>query len=300
MRCYHHRGERLRSKALTGELKLVEITEDLRREVAAARAEGGRIGLVPTMGALHEGHLSLVRAAREQCDFVVVTIFVNPAQFGPHEDFGQYPRRLESDLAACRELGVDLVYHPATESVYPEEFKTFVEVEELSNMLEGAFRPGHFRGVATVVLKLFNRVCPDVAYFGRKDYQQQLLIRRMCADFDLPISLQICPIVRDEDGLALSSRNSYLTPQQRRSALALSQSLQLARDQFAKGATNVEAVRALMRAHLNETPGVELDYATIAHPESLVEIAEPLPEMIALVAARVDAIRLIDNMLLKT
>jgi pantoate--beta-alanine ligase len=289
----------LRSKTLTGELKLVEITADLRRDVAAARAEGSRIGLVPTMGALHEGHLSLVRAAREQCDFVVVTIFVNPAQFGPHEDFDAYPRRFESDLAACRDLGVDLVYHPATESVYPEQFATFVEVEGISNVLEGAFRPGHFRGVATVVLKLFNRVCPDVAYFGRKDYQQQLLIRRMCADFDLPVAIKTCPIVRDEDGLALSSRNSYLTPEQRQSALALSQSLQLAREQFAEGATDVAAVRALMQAHLHETPGVEFDYATIAHPESLVELAEPLPDMIGLVAARVGDIRLIDNMLLK-
>jgi pantoate--beta-alanine ligase len=277
------------------ELIVVECPDDVRREVSRARERGDKVGLVPTMGALHAGHLSLIEAARAQCDFVVVSLFVNPTQFGPNEDYNRYPRSLADDLATCREAGVNLVYHPPTETMYPHDFATFVEVECLSQVLEGKYRPGHFRGVATVVLKLFNCVFPHVAYFGRKDYQQQLLIRKMCLDLNLPVEIRTCPTIREPDGLALSSRNRSLNPDQRKSALALSQCLQIANEQLTGGETNVDAVRAAMCAHLNSTPGVNVDYATVAHPQTLEEISQPIPEMIALVAARVDEIRLIDN-----
>jgi pantoate--beta-alanine ligase len=279
-------------------LELAETVPELRRRVAAARNQGARVGLVPTMGALHEGHFSLIRAARRETDFVVVTIFVNPAQFGPQEDFTKYPRPWDADRQACRKLGVDLIFQPAVETVYPPDFATFVDVERLSSHLEGRFRPGHFRGVATVVLKLFNMAAPDVAYFGQKDYQQQLLIQKMCLDLDLSVEIRICPTVREPDGLALSSRNAFLSAEERRSALALSQSLKLASDRITAGETNLPAIREAMLTHLRAAPGVNVDYATIAHPQTLQEIDSPLPEMVALVAARVGGTRLIDNVLI--
>ena len=271
-------------------------TADLDRAVLTARGQTERIGLVPTMGALHEGHLSLIGAARDECRFVIVSLFVNPTQFGPQEDFDLYPRPFEADLQACRDAGVDLVFHPDTKTIYADDFATFVEVGGLSAVLEGRFRPGHFRGVTTIVLKLLNLVRPDVAYFGRKDYQQQLLIRRMCRDLAVPVEIRTRPTVRSADGLALSSRNRYLDADQRRSALALSQSLFLARDRLAAGETDLNAIRRAMSQHLASTPRVQVDYATIVHPGTLEDPAEPLPEMIALVAARVDDVRLIDNL----
>ena len=278
------------------ETKVVRSVSRVRRAVRRARRDGKEIGFVPTMGALHAGHLSLVQTAREECDYLAVSIFVNPTQFGPNEDYQQYPRTFEADLQACRDAGVDLVFAPHVSTIYPERFSTFVEVEGLSDVLEGAFRPGHFRGVATVVLKLLNIVQPDVAYFGRKDYQQQLLIRRMCRDLDLPVEIRTCPTVRESDGLALSSRNRYLNPEQRRAALSLSQSLKLAREQLMAGQSDVDAVRRAMREHLEGTAGVTVDYATIADPETLEEVSCRQPELIALVAARVGPARLIDNL----
>lgn len=278
------------------DMKIVRGVEDVRRDIAAARARGAEIALVPTMGALHAGHLSLVQTAREECDFVAVSIFVNPAQFGPHEDFDKYPRAFEADLQACRECGVNLVFVPDVTTIYPDRFSTFVEVEGLSDVLEGKCRPGHFRGVATVVLKLLNIVQPDVAYFGRKDYQQQTLIRRMCRDLDLPIEIRTCATVRELDGLALSSRNRYLSPSERVAALSLSKSLKLAKQRLTAGETDVKSVRREMLAMLNDARGLEVDYATIADPESLADIASPQPEMIALVAAKVGPARLIDNL----
>ena len=275
---------------------VVRSVEDVRREIAAARARGEEIALVPTMGALHAGHLSLVQTACEDCDFVVVSIFVNPAQFGPHEDFDKYPGAFEAQLEACRECGVNLVFVPDVATIYPDTFSTFVEVEGLSDVLEGRCRPGHFRGVATVVLKLLNIVQPDVAYFGRKDYQQQALIRRMSHDLDLPTDIRTCDTVRELDGLALSSRNRYLSDDERVAALSLSKCLKLAKQRLTAGATDVDSVRREMLALLNETPGVTVDYATIADPESLADITSPQPEMIALVAAKVGPARLIDNL----
>jgi pantoate--beta-alanine ligase len=278
------------------ELVVTGRIEEVRDEVAAARGAGLSIGVVPTMGALHAGHLSLVDTAREECDFVVVTIFVNPTQFGPHEDFDKYPRTLEADLAACRRAGADLVFTPTRDVMYSDGFRTFVEVEGLSNVLEGRHRPGHFRGVTTIVLKLFSIVQPDAAYFGRKDFQQQAVIRRMCADLDLPVEIRTCPTVREPDGLALSSRNRYLSGEERRSALSLSQSLLLARKRLLAGETDLDAIRRAMWEHLTATPFVQPDYATVADPETLEELARPRPQMVGLVAARVNSTRLIDNL----
>jgi pantoate--beta-alanine ligase len=282
--------------ARTDPTALVTGERELRARVAAAKREGQLVGLVPTMGALHEGHLSLIRAAREECGFVVVTIFVNPTQFGPNEDFQKYPRPLVNDLAACREAGVDLVFHPDVSVMYPDGFKTCVNVEGLGDLLEGAHRPGHFRGVATVVLKLLQLGQPDVVFFGRKDYQQQLLVRRMCGDLNVPVEIHTCPTIRDADGLAVSSRNQYLSEAERRAALSLSQSLHLAQQRLQDSETDVAAVRRAMTEHMQSHPGVHVDYATIADPDSLQELDRPQANMIALVAARVGATRLIDNL----
>ena len=251
------------------------------------------------MGALHAGHISLMDAARRECDFVVASIFVNPAQFGPHEDFNQYPRDLERDRRLCEQAGMDLIFHPATATIYPEQHATFIDVTGLSDRLEGQSRPGHFRGVATVVLKLFNIVLPDVAYFGQKDFQQQALIRRMCHDLNVPVEIRVCPTVREADGLALSSRNVYLSPEERQSALALSQSLKLARKLLDEGETDAAAIGRQMRALLESTPLVTLDYATLIDTKTLAEVAHAGPDLAAVVAARVGRTRLIDNQILR-
>lgn len=269
---------------------------DVRPAVRGARERGLSVGCIPTMGALHAGHASLIEAARRECGFVVVTIFVNPTQFGPHEDFTRYPRPLENDLALCRQAGVDLVYVPGADSLYPAGFCTYVDVESLSRILEGAFRPGHFRGVATVVLKLLNIVQPDAAYFGRKDYQQQLVVRKMCRELDLTVEIRTCPTIREPDGLALSSRNRFLEGADRQKALVLSQALQLAERRLKAGEQDVATVCREMRRHMESTGGVTVDYATVADPETLSELSSPLADMVALVAARVGATRLIDNL----
>ncbi len=280
-------------------LVVTEQVAQMRQIVWQAQMRGSRVGLVPTMGALHSGHLSLIQAAREECDFVVVSIFVNPTQFGPQEDFGKYPRNLEVDLKLCGEAGADVVFHPAVETIYPAGFATFVEVAGLSDVLEGKFRPGHFRGVATVVLKLFNIVPADFAYFGQKDYQQQTIIRRMCSELNVPIEVRVCPTVREADGLALSSRNVYLNADERRSALALSRSLHLAQKLIAAGQTDLANIRREMFEELTKTPRVRAEYATLIHPETLAEVPEIQPRLVGVVAARVGATRLIDNLIIE-
>jgi pantoate--beta-alanine ligase len=270
---------------------------DVRQAVREARRRGQTVGCVPTMGALHAGHESLIRACREECGFTAATIFVNPTQFGPQEDFARYPRPGEEDLSRCRGAGVDLVFLPAVELIYPPGFSTHVAVEGLSRILEGAVRPGHFRGVATVVLKLLNIVAPDRAYFGRKDFQQQLLVRKMCRELDLPVEIRTCATVREPDGLALSSRNRYLSANDRQTALCLYQSLQLAQQRLTRGDEDVRAIAGDMRKLL-ETAGARPDYAVIADPETLVELTAPMENMVALVAARVGRTRLIDNLLI--
>ena len=280
---------------VTHSLATVQTIEQLRLAVREARQVGKTIGCVPTMGALHDGHLSLVEAARRETDFVVVTIFVNPTQFGPNEDLAKYPRPLEADLAKCRAAGVDLVFNPDVETVYPSVDATFVEVPGLSEVLEGAHRPGHFRGVTTIVLKLFNMVLPDVAFFGQKDYQQQLLIRHLVDDLNVPVEIRTCPTVREPDGLAMSSRNAYLSPDERQTALALSQALKIAEQSVRDDGQSPAEARARMIEHLTATPGLALDYATVADAHSLEELNEASSEMVALIAARVGTTRLIDN-----
>lgn len=287
----------MNAPADVSDLLVCEDVADIRDAVAAARREGKKIGVVPTMGALHAGHSSLIDAARAECDFVVVTIFVNPTQFGPQEDLSRYPRPFEADLKECRRGDVDVVFAPQTETVYPLGFKTYVTVEDLSNVWEGAFRPGHFRGVATVVLKLFTMVQPDAAYFGQKDYQQQLIIKQMCRDLDLPVEIKVCPIVREPDGLALSSRNVYLSPTERSSALALSRALFFGEQELQAADVDVASVQQQMCQIVSSADGVTLEYITIADPETLEELRHPQAQMVLLVAARVGTTRLIDNVL---
>ena len=279
-------------------MRVEDTISAVRDAVAEARRCGRRIGCVPTMGALHAGHLSLITECRRQCDYVVVWIFVNPTQFAPHEDFDRYPRPLEDDLAKCREMGVDLVFAPDVDTLYPDRFGTYVTVERLSHVLEGEHRPEHFRGVTTIVAKLLNIIQPDVACFGQKDYQQQALIRRMVRDLDIPVEIVVCPTVREEDGLALSSRNAYLSPEERRAALSLYESLQLAAERIRSGERNFDDVRAAMRQHLRSHSAVELDYATIADADTLEELNAPQSRMVGLIAAKVGKTRLIDNLVI--
>jgi pantoate--beta-alanine ligase len=265
--------------------------------VAEARGAGKVIGIVPTMGALHAGHVSLVDAARRECGFTVVSIFVNPMQFGPHEDFARYPRVLEADIELLAGHGVDLVFAPETESMLRPGHVTHVDVDGPGKPWEGTHRPGHFRGVATIVLKLFNLVQPDRAYFGRKDYQQSLLVRRMVADLDLPIHIEVCPTVREADGLALSSRNRYLTADERERALSISRSLRLARQLVKQGTTDAPAIIARMREVL-EAANLTIDYVALADPESMESVSVVDRSTLAAIAARVGNTRLIDNELI--
>ena len=269
--------------------------DETRRLVAAARRRGLTIGLVPTMGALHEGHASLLRAARQECGYVVASIFVNPIQFGPNEDFNRYPRPFEKDLACCSAEGVDLVFTPEAATIYPADFHTFVEVRELQDTLCGASRPGHFRGVATVVLKLFNIVAPDIAYFGQKDAQQVRIIQQMVRDLDLWVQVRACPIVREPDGLALSSRNQYLSAEERKNATVLSRALLAARDLIERGERDPAAVRCAMTELIAATPGTVLDYAEVVDADSLRTPALVRGRILLAVAVRFGQTRLIDN-----
>jgi pantoate--beta-alanine ligase len=269
-------------------------------EFRAARAAlQGRVGLVPTMGYLHEGHLALVRQAVAENDHVAVSIFVNPTQFGPTEDFNSYPRDPERDLQLLREAGVALVFMPPVSEMYPPGFQTYVEVTGVSQGLEGARRPGHFRGVATVVAKLFNIVQPDRAYFGQKDAQQVAVIQRMVADLAMPLQIVVVPTVRAADGLALSSRNSYLTPEQRQAAPVLYRALMAAKALFDSGNKSPEALRQAMCDVLNSEPLAQVDYVSAADASTLVELDSPTDRPILLsMAVRIGRTRLIDNLVL--
>lgn len=272
---------------------------ELRQIVADAKREGKKVGFVPTMGALHEGHISLIRAATNDCQFIVTSIFVNPTQFSPDEDLDKYPRPKEQDLKACSDAGVDLVYLPTPASVYPEGYATYVDVEGISQLWEGKHRPTHFRGVTTVVTKLFNSVLPDVAYFGQKDYQQQLVIRRMVADLDMPVEIKTCPTIREPDGLAMSSRNQYLSDTERQTALALQRALQHANEQLTSGNRDLNAIQAEMTSILQHDDSVAIDYAVVVDPDTLQLLKKPQAKMVALIAARVGSTRLIDNMIIE-
>ena len=256
------------------------------------------IGLVPTMGALHEGHFSLIREAKRQCSPVVVSIFVNPTQFGPSEDLQTYPRQMQRDSVALEQIGVDCLFAPSVDEMYPKSFQTFALVEGLSGRVEGRARPGHFRGVATIVLKLFEIVRPRFAFFGRKDAQQARIIRQMTRDLDLDVSIQVCPIVREADGLAISSRNMYLNPQQRRTATALYQSLEAVRDAIAKGERDAAELLKRLRAVLGG-PGIRLDYAELVDAEAFEPVIRLRGSCYVVLAAFVGGTRLIDNALVE-
>ena len=269
------------------------------REARRLRRElRGSVGLVPTMGALHDGHLSLVRAARAGNDAVAASIFVNPAQFGPGEDLAKYPRSLAKDLARLDAEGVDLVFAPEAASVYPPGFQTWVVPGPLAEPLEGARRPGHFRGVLTVVSKLFHVIEPDRAYFGQKDAQQAILIRRMAADLDFSVGIVVCPIVRERDGLALSSRNDYLTPEERHAAPVLFRSLRAVSAAWGAGERGGERLRETARAVLATEPLAAPDYVSAADPETLAEIGTATGPALVSMAVRFGSTRLLDNILL--
>lgn len=262
------------------------------------RSGGKRIGFVPTMGFLHEGHLSLMRKAREECDRVVASIFVNPTQFGPAEDFERYPRDAEGDRKKCESAGADVLFLPAAAEMYPEKPSAFVVIEGISDILEGAIRPGHFRGVATVVAKLFNIVKPHRAYFGQKDFQQCVVIKRMVAGLDLDVTVVVLPTVREPDGLAMSSRNSYLSPVERRKATVLYQALRAGEELIRTGVREPEKVRQKMRAVLLQEKGIEIDYAEVADPETLAPLETFRGGTALLVAVSIGNTRLIDNLLI--
>jgi pantoate--beta-alanine ligase len=277
---------------------VADTIETVRQAVSQARSGSRTIGLVPTMGALHAGHESLIRSARQETGFVVVSIFVNPIQFGLGEDLERYPRPLAQDLQICEEHKMDLVFHPPPAVMYPAGFRTAVEVQELQDILCGASRPGHFRGVATVVLKLFNIVLPDVAYFGQKDAQQARIIQQMVKDLNLPIRLKICPIVREPDGLALSSRNQYLSPAERERARVLHLALEEVRKRFEKGEREAPALRQVLATRIAATPGAVLDYAAVVDADTLKPISRLKGEVLVAVAVKLGSTRLIDNILL--
>jgi pantoate--beta-alanine ligase len=258
----------------------------------------GRLGFVPTMGALHEGHLALVRAAKAQSDVVAASIFVNPLQFGPKEDLNKYPRTFERDCEMLEKEGVELLFAPTAAEMYPEKAITYVNVEGLSEKLDGKSRPGHFRGVTTVVSKLFHIVEPDMAFFGQKDAAQVAIIRRMVRDLNIPVEIIVCPIVREPDGLAMSSRNAYLDAQQRKSALVLSRSLQYVQNLFQQGERNAAALIAAGIKVLGEEPTVRLDYFEMVNPETLEPVGEITRGTLVAVAAYAGTTRLIDNILL--
>jgi pantoate--beta-alanine ligase len=261
-----------------------------------AVAAGKTIGFVPTMGFLHEGHISLMRSARSENDLLVVSIFVNPTQFGRNEDFGAYPRDPESDSAKCAEVGTDALFMPEPDDIYGPDYQTYVDVEKVSGPLCGASRPGHFRGVATVVLKLFNIVQPTAAYFGRKDYQQLQVIKTMVKDLDLDVRIVPCVTLREEDGLAMSSRNSYLSQDERRQAVCLNQALLEAQRLFAGREPKAVKYIEAMTQRINREPDAKIDYISLVHPETLQDLNEVNHSALAVMAVRIGKTRLIDNM----
>jgi pantoate--beta-alanine ligase len=277
----------------------VTTIEAVREAVTEARKQGRSIGLVPTMGALHAGHASLIRAARAETGFVVVSLFVNPTQFGPNEDYARYPRSLPHDLKLCTREGVGLVFAPDAATMYPPDFRTYVEVHGMQHVLCGASRPIHFRGVATVVLKLFHIVQPDLAYFGQKDAQQARLLQQMVRDLNVPVQVRVCPIVREPDGLALSSRNQYLDPDQRRQAVVLYQALEEARGLVENGERNPAVLIRRMMSRFQTTPGAVVDYVAVVDAETLQPVERLSGTVLVAVAVKFGTTRLIDNTLLQ-
>jgi len=276
-------------------MKVSQTIDSVREKVKDARKQGKTIGLVPTMGALHEGHISLVEAARKKCDFVVVSIFVNPTQFGPAEDFDKYPRPIEDDLKKCEQAGVDLVFNPSPNEMYPEKVITWVNVEKITENLCGSSRPGHFRGVTTVCSKLFNIVTPDMAFFGQKDAQQSIVIKRMVADLNMPLEIVVCPIIREENGLAMSSRNKYLSEQEKEDASYIYKSLQKCMEMIDSGSRETETLINEMRTILKAKKSIKVEYISIVDEKTLENIDKIQGKSLAAIAVRIGSTRLIDN-----
>jgi pantoate--beta-alanine ligase len=278
-------------------MNVVHTIEDAQRTIQQARQAGKTIGLVPTMGALHAGHGSLIEAAVKECDFVVVTIFVNPTQFGPGEDLEKYPRTLDADIAYCEALNADLIFAPSGDQMYPQEQLTWVEVEKLTEGLCGCKRPGHFKGVTTVCAKLFNIVRPDSAYFGQKDAQQVIVIQRMVQDLNIPLKIQVSPIVREANGLAMSSRNQYLSPDERARAVCLYEALTQCKEKIDAGRRDTADLTAQMKAHIEKNGG-RIDYVEIVDVETLEQLNEIEGRVLIALAVYIGKTRLIDNLLI--
>jgi pantoate--beta-alanine ligase len=276
----------------------IETIAEMKAACRQAQRNGTTLGFVPTMGALHDGHLSLVRASKGRCDVTAVSIFINPLQFGPSEDLARYPRTLERDAKLLDELGVDLLFIPSTDEMYPPGAKTYVSVEDLSDKLDGASRPGHFRGVATVVAKLFEIVRPDFAFFGQKDAAQVAVLRKMVGDVNFDVEVVVCPIVREPDGLAMSSRNAYLSSEQRQQALVLHRSLMKVQALVEAGERDAAKLIEIGKQTIAKEPGARLDYFAIVNPDTLDPVADICRGALAAVAAWVGTTRLIDNVLL--
>jgi pantoate--beta-alanine ligase len=279
-------------------MKIHTTINSLRAESRAARVAGKRIGFVPTMGALHDGHLSLIRAAKSRCDLVVASIFVNPTQFGPNEDLAKYPRTFERDCQLLEKENADLLFAPTVEEMYPQDAVTWVTVEGLSEKLDGKSRPGHFRGVTTVVAKLFHIVEPDIAFFGQKDAAQVAIIRRMVCDMKFPVEIVACPIVREPDGLAMSSRNAYLDSSQRKAALVLSRALWEVERKYKSGERDTNTLIERGKQLIAKEPAARLDYLELVNADTLDPVAQATPGTMVAVAAYVGNTRLIDNLLL--
>lgn len=279
-------------------MRIIHPIAEARIASAELRMGGQKLGFVPTMGALHQGHISLVRAAKAACDRVAVSIFVNPTQFGPNEDYAKYPRTFDGDCAALEREGVDLLFAPSAEEVYPAGASTFIDVGGVSDRLDGASRPGHFRGVATVVAKLFHIIGPDKAFFGQKDAAQVAILRKMMRDLNFPLELVVCPIVREPDGLAMSSRNRYLSPAERKQALVLSRALHEVERLGGSGVTQVNPLIATAQSVLASEPDVRVDYCKIVDPDTLEDLTDTRRGALVAIAAFVGATRLIDNVLL--
>ncbi|MFZ5800837.1 MAG: pantoate--beta-alanine ligase [Candidatus Omnitrophota bacterium] len=278
--------------------KVVKTIKEMRQLTAKIKQQGKTIGFVPTMGYLHEGHLSLMRQAKHDCDVCVISIFVNPLQFGPQEDFRQYPRDFKRDELLAKGAGVDIIFCPEAKEMYPVEQLTLVNVERLSSGLCGASRPGHFKGVATVVTKLLNVVQPDFAYFGQKDFQQARIIQKMCADLNFPVEVKIMPIVREKDGLAMSSRNKYLSFQERKDALAVNESLEMAKEMVKHGQRSINVVQAAMREIIERKKTARIDYLAFVDADDLQPLKEIKGKMVIAAAVWFGTTRLIDNCLL--
>ena len=280
-------------------MKILRTVEEIKAFSAEMSKAGKSIGLVPTMGALHEGHLTLMREARKNCEVVIASVFVNPTQFGPNEDYEVYPRRFEEDCAKLETVGVDAVFHPEPEVMYPKDYMTYVNVEgDITGKLCGARRPGHFRGVATVLTKLFNLSRATDAFFGQKDAQQVVVVRRFVEDLNIPVNIHMVPIVREESGLARSSRNMYLSAEEKEAALVLSHSLQKAERAFGEGEKQVEALKALVREEISKEKLAEIDYVEIYSFPGLKEIAAVAEPALLAIAVKIGRTRLIDNVIL--